>query len=78
MARDVVMTCVRSYRESMAEFSQLKTLELWYRSLEADELLAGLPPKLRKRIMKRIEKERAKSRGEEMFPKLAEERGDIP
>ena len=29
------VTCVRSYRESMAEFSQLKTLELWYRSLPA-------------------------------------------
>ena len=34
VAKDVVMTCVRSYRESMAEFSQLKTLELWYRALE--------------------------------------------
>src|SRR5262245_58236632 len=28
-ARDAVMTCVRSYRESMAEFSRMKTLELW-------------------------------------------------
>ena len=77
VAKDVVMTCVRSYRESMAEFSQLKTLELWYRAIGADELLGGLPPKLRKRIQKRIEKERAKSRGEEMFPKLAEQRGNV-
>jgi len=76
VARDAVMTCVRSYRESMAEFSQLRTLELWYRALEMDELLAGLPPKLRKRVQQRVEKERAKSRGEEMFPKLAEQRGD--
>ena len=30
VARDVVTTCVRAYRESMAEFSQMKTLELWY------------------------------------------------
>jgi hypothetical protein len=29
-ARDAVMTCVRTYREAMAEFSQMKTLELWY------------------------------------------------
>jgi uncharacterized protein (DUF2252 family) len=77
VAKDAAMTCVRSYRESMAEFSQLKTLELWYRSLSAGELLEGLPPKLRKRIIKRIEKEQAKSRGEEMFPKLAEKRGNI-
>jgi uncharacterized protein (DUF2252 family) len=77
VARDAVLTCVRSYRESMTEFSQLKTLELWYRSLGSDELLGSLPPRQRKRIMKRIEKEQAKSRGEEMFPKLAEQRGDV-
>jgi uncharacterized protein (DUF2252 family) len=77
VARDVVMTCVRSYRESIAEFGQLKTLELWYRSLGAEELMATLPPKLRKRTQKRIQKEQTKSRGEEMFPKLAEKRGGV-
>ncbi len=77
VASDVVMTCVRSYRESMAEFSEMKTLELWYRALGSDELLASLPAKLRKRVTKRIEKEQAKSRGEEMFPKLVEQKGDI-
>jgi uncharacterized protein (DUF2252 family) len=78
VAREVATTCVRSYRESMAEFSQLKTLELWYRALGAEELLETLPPKLRQRVIKRIEKERAKSRGEEMFPKLVEHKGDVP
>jgi len=78
VAKEVTTTCVRSYRESMAEFSQLKTLELWYRALSAEELLGTLPPKLRQRVIKRIEKERAKSRGEEMFPKLVEHKGDIP
>jgi len=77
VAKDAATTCVRSYRESMTEFSQLKSLELWYRSLTAEELLASLPIKIRKRIIKRIEKEQAKSRGEEMFPKLAEKRGNI-
>ncbi len=78
VAKDVATTCVRSYRESMAEFSQLKSLELWYRALSADELLATLPPKLRQRSLKRIEKERLRSRGEELFPKLAERKGDVP
>jgi uncharacterized protein (DUF2252 family) len=77
-ADDVATTCVRTYRESMAEFSQLKSLELWYRAISAEELMAGLPPKFRKRIVKRIEKERAKSRGEEMFPKFVEHKGDTP
>ncbi len=78
VAKGVVLTCVRAYRESMDEFSQLKTLELWYRALGAEELIAGLSPDLKKRALKRIEKERAKSRGEELFPKLVEHRGDVP
>ena len=45
-ARDVTATCVRSYRESMAEFSQMKTLELWYYMLTADDLLTDAPPEL--------------------------------
>jgi uncharacterized protein (DUF2252 family) len=77
VARDVTERCVRSYRESMAEFSELRTLELWYRMLSAEELIGALPPKLRKRGVARIEKERAKSRGEELFPKLAEQRGNV-
>ena len=49
VARDVVMTCVRSYRESMAEFSRMKTLELWYHALWAEDMIAtirdpALPP----------------------------------
>ena len=31
VAKEAVLTCVRTYRESMAEFSEMKTLELWYR-----------------------------------------------
>jgi uncharacterized protein (DUF2252 family) len=77
-AKDAATSCVRAYRESMAEFSQMKTLELWYRALASDELLAGLNPTLRKRALKRIEKEQAKSRGEEMFPRLVEQKGDVP
>ena len=76
--KDVAMTCVRTYREAIAELSQMRTLELWYRALGAEELIAGLEPALRERAVKRIQKEQAKSRGEEMFPKLVEHKGDIP
>jgi len=78
VARDVAANCARAYRESMAEFSELKTLELWYRALAAEELIAGLPSRLRKRGIKRIQKEQAKSRGEELFPKLVVHKGDKP
>ncbi len=78
-AKDVVMTCVRTYREAMAEFSQMKTLELWYQSMGVDELVAGIKdPELRKRGIKRLQKERAKSIAEDIFPKLAEHKGEMP
>ena len=76
-ARDLVMTCVRTYRESMAEFSEMKMLELWYFALDADEIAAGIKePGLRARAVKRLEKERAKSIAEDMFPKLVEAKGE--
>jgi len=79
VARDVVLTCVRSYRESMAEFSQMKTLELWYTALWAEDLIATIKnPAHRRRLIKRIENERAKSRAEEIFPKLVAQKGEIP
>jgi uncharacterized protein (DUF2252 family) len=77
-AKDVVMTCVRSYRDSMAEFSHLKTLELWYEAIWAKDLLAKADPAIRQRMLKRIEKEQTRSAGEELFPKLVEHKGDIP
>ncbi len=78
-AKDVVMTCVRTYREAMAESSQMKTLELWYQSMEADDLVANIKtPALRLRALKRLQKERAKSVAEDIFPKLVEHKGEMP
>src|SRR3954454_11691038 len=72
VAKDSVLKCVRSYRQSMAEFSEMKTLELWYSGMWADTMLEGIKdPKLRQRLVKRIAKEQAKSAAEEIFPKLA-------
>lgn len=77
-AKDIAASCVRSYRESMNEFSRMNTLELWYYALGPEELLAMSPVGFRKKMIKRIQQEQAKSRGEELFPKLVENKGDIP
>ncbi|MGC1448871.1 MAG: DUF2252 domain-containing protein [Candidatus Sulfotelmatobacter sp.] len=75
-SKDVVTTCVRTYRESMAEFSRMKRLELWYYALQADELVGNIKdPGLRHRCLKRLQKERAKSIAEDIFPKLVAARG---
>jgi len=79
VARDMAQSCVRSYRESMTEFSELRTLELWYHSLGADELVAGIKdPDFRDRALKRLQKERSKSVADDIFPKLVEQKGDKP
>ncbi|MBI4894110.1 MAG: DUF2252 domain-containing protein [Acidobacteria bacterium] len=78
-AKDIAGSCVRSYRESMADFSQMRTLELWYHALWASEILDSIQnPRLRQRIVNRVEKERAKSAAEEIFPKLVEHKGETP
>lgn len=79
VAKDVAMTCVRTYRESMAEFSEMRTLELWYYTLEGDKLVADIKdPNFRQRALKRLQKERAKSIAEDIFPKLVEHKGEMP
>lgn len=79
IARDTAATCVRTYRQSMAEFSQLSTLELWYYKLDADELVADIrDPNIRRRGIKRLQKERGRSVAEDIFPKLAEHKGEMP
>ena len=78
-AEDVAMSCVRTYRESMAEFSEMKTLDLWYFALGADDLVASIKdPVFRRRALKRLQKERARSIAEDIFPKLVEHKGDMP
>jgi uncharacterized protein (DUF2252 family) len=78
IATDVVLSCVRSYRESMLEFSQIKTLALWYQALWATDLMESINSALRQRMLKRIQKEQAKSAAEEIFPKLVEHKGEMP
>jgi len=78
-ARDSTATCVRTYRESMAEFSEMKTLELWCQSLGADDLVAGIKDRnLRDRAVKRLQRERGKSVDVDIFPKLAHRNGEMP
>lgn len=79
VGEDTAQAAVRSYRESMAEFSQMKTLELWYHALWVKDIIAAIPnPKMRDRVVKRVGQESRKSAGAEMFPKLVEHKGEIP
>jgi len=79
IAADSLLTCVRSYRESMAEFSELETMELWYTSLVAEDIIGRIEdPAIRARATRRVQKERGKSVAEDIFPRLVEHDGENP
>jgi uncharacterized protein (DUF2252 family) len=75
-AKDAVLGCVRSYRERMAEFAEMKVLDLWYYAIEANMLIAGIKdPALRQRAIKGLAKARESSTSEGYFPKLVDASG---
>ncbi len=78
-ARDAVLTCVRSYREHMAEFSEMNPLDLWYFALDSEMLLATIDdPEFRRRGIKRMEKEQARRVEEDLFPTVKQASGKTP
>jgi len=40
-ARAATLASVRAYREAMAEFAQMRTMDIWYSHLDEDEVMAG-------------------------------------
>jgi uncharacterized protein (DUF2252 family) len=79
VARDVALSCVRSYRLSMAEFSQMRTLEVWYASTEVETMIAAIKDKeAKRRFQKRLAEARTKTVFEDLYPKLAGAKGTTP
>jgi hypothetical protein len=68
--RKSVTTCVRSYRERMREFSKMSALDVWYFSIDADEVLAHMESGVAKqRIEKRIDDARDRTSLDD-FPEM--------
>src|SRR6266566_2427986 len=78
-AKDAVLGCVRSYREHMAEFAEMKVLDLWYFAVEAEMLIAGVKDAgIRRGAIKNLAKARESSTSEGLFPKLVSDSGGSP
>jgi hypothetical protein len=79
IAHETVLTCVRSYREHMADFSTMRTLEVWYARFEAEELVANIrDPNMHKLALKGLAKAKSVCLVEDIFPKLADVSGGMP
>lgn len=78
-ARESAFRCVQSYREHMAEFSEMRALYRWYERADLDELIEQMEDrKAKKRIQKRISKARSRDVMDEDFPKLVSLDGKKP
>jgi uncharacterized protein (DUF2252 family) len=78
-AREAVLTCVRSYREHMIEFSEMAALEIWYHRLDARKLVEDIKDgEMRDRARRRLDKAKAQTALEYDFPKLADAGSDMP
>ncbi len=63
-ARDAAATCVRSYRERMAEFSEMHVLDVWYAHIDMKDLIPTIQDKkTRSRIRKRLRRGARSQRG---------------
>ncbi|MEI6335959.1 MAG: DUF2252 domain-containing protein [Methylococcaceae bacterium] len=70
-AREAAQTCARSYREHMREFAKMGVLDVWYYSIELEDLLETIEDETAKaRVKKRFVKARDRDVLDEDFPEL--------
>jgi uncharacterized protein (DUF2252 family) len=78
-ARESTLTCVRSYRVAMAQFSGMRTLDVWYATLDFERVIPRIEDELtRRRAEKMLAKARERSVAEHDFPQLVTTAGLRP
>ncbi|MFF3491763.1 DUF2252 domain-containing protein [Streptomyces sp. NPDC002795] len=66
----VVRATAASYRQSMGRFAGMRTLDVWYSRIEADELYAAVSAKLDTRSRRRMSQALSKARGRDHLQAL--------
>jgi uncharacterized protein (DUF2252 family) len=78
-ACDAVLSCVRSYRQHMSEYSEMTVLDIWYDSIDVEKLIPNIQDEeARKRMQKRLAKAHERSVLEHEFPELVTTAGLAP
>jgi len=72
------LSAARSYRRRMAQYADMRAMEVWYERVDMEQVIAELPTAAQKRIRARMEKTRGQSVAEHDFPKLVENTGARP
>ena len=68
---DAAVTCARSYRKRLAEFSQMHPLDVWYARVTSDDIIGLVPKADQARVRARVSKIATQDGSEADFPKLA-------
>jgi len=77
-AEEAALSCVRAYREHLAEYSQMTVLEIWYASIDIEKMIAGIKDEeIRRQRLKRFNAARAKSMSEHHFPEIVAGAGQL-
>ncbi|MFE6157916.1 DUF2252 domain-containing protein [Streptomyces sp. NPDC056486] len=58
----VVRATVRSYRESMGKFARMRTIDVWYSRIDAEDLYAAMSSRLDTRARRRVSRTLSKAR----------------
>ncbi len=69
--RDAAVTCARSYRKHLRDYSEMHPLKVWYAQVTSDDVMSLLPKARQQLMSDRIAKATTQSGSEADFPKLA-------
>jgi uncharacterized protein (DUF2252 family) len=79
VGRDSTLACVRTYREAMAQFSEMGTLDVWYSALDFERIIPQIEDEVtRKRAQKMLAKVRQRNVVEHDFPQFVTTAGLRP
>jgi uncharacterized protein (DUF2252 family) len=76
-AREITMICVAAYREAMASFAGMRTMDVWYARLDEDELQIAIRQAARQAVKKRASGQAAKGKKGAKEAKEAKEAKDV-
>ena len=66
----ITRTCVRAYREGIAQFSTMKVLDVWYAKMDMETIIASVPDAEAKQNRLRIAAEARANVADYVFPKI--------
>jgi uncharacterized protein (DUF2252 family) len=69
---EAARTTVRSYREHMREYAEMRALDVWYSHLDAEIFIADAKTDAARRRWEQVEKKAATQTAEHVFPQITE------